>query len=946
MDVLEAANALDDENDSQVARVRLLCIKNLASIEEETGEWQVAVEYFVEGVRLDPSDTVFAFRLAKLALEKLGNVRLARASLEVALKSDPHFWPALTMLLEMLFSLGDDIGCLDAAARCLVEQPFYARALEIRGTILIRNGAVGRVHEAFSEGGASTAKPRLEIVRPVRFVSERSNAAPPEPVMVRISWLTWADVASKIVSKLKHGTVAPVVLSWSEARAPTPNTNVVNEDSNNPPVIVIDDEPSVNIAPSPVKQIVLRMDVEQQQHADLKHLLLSFFPWTTVLHGKNAAAAAAAAAADVTFAQDVSAAPLADGSSTLLSQTEVVQRWLSTSKAKYDALELMDALCSALFSKVTDVWSSALQKSGIALAKLVLLWDLAPREYFLPLAELAVDSVNSASQRSSATAVAHVARKLLERFCCEFPDILRRRDVSTLVLRVERVKGLLCKLLGEGDAVQHFKAVKAMSELPEMHSVFLAHSGIVIGSEWILRELALVDQSEQCRVALAHFKAKNFVKVVEALAPALLVSAGEQELQMDAKRRLSLVEKLYLSVKELRFGGSKEASAEWVALFPRVALAYVAELRRDNEGAPSSGGVASDLRGVLTEVRKTDFGDWTAEQKLILQCHCAALISSCRGNKHFNGVLSTAWETVFFFMERPLPHAALNLLHNALDTIVEVDACRLNRGSFLRLVISEMLPGIHRFGGEDPPDEWSWALHQSIQCLFGVRMSNVKKGHKCESKGEESMVDQLAEVFEYVGPSLQDQDMNGLSRKIYQQFSVLPAQLHTRFADVQAMVFDGAQDGSSAALRLPEKIKEEDAQNIPHFQVYRDIYAWHVVHVLPAKFCKKLHNKSRQSLRSAIQRKWFDSKAVEESKKILLLDLTVNPDRFESWFMLGMLMRACADHRLALEPFALKQLSAEARNKQAEWRSASMRCLQSSLLCNTSDGKEKKKKVV
>lgn len=916
MNVLELCDNLEGTDDPQVARVRFLCIKNLALIEEEVGEFGEAVEYLVEGLRVDPTDAVMALRLAKIALNSFGNVRLARAALETALTSDPMFWPALTMLLEMLFSLGDDLGCLEAASRCLAVQPYFARALEIRAAILVRNGCIGRAMLG-SMGGAKPEK-SLEIPRLNQVVRDNGSACGAQTVQVRVTLLSWAHVASQTATKLKGcGLCDDVVFSWAEARLPQADPAAPVDDPSNL------EESSAKPA-SPAKQIVLRTDVEQQQQADFIKMLEEMFPWKSVLKADESGLVTETANGG-------------DGASA--AQVEDVRRWLSQWSSKARATSVLDSLCEALFSRAKEAWDVGLQRAGTVLGRLVLQWDLPPREYFLGLAEVAVDLCNASSAQrssSSSSALLQSAKKLIERFCFEFPSVLTSTRVTEMTIRVERVRGLLCKLLGQGDCIEHFKAVRLMlTELPA-REMGLPHSRVVANSDWVERELSQVDQAEQCLAAVASFKAKDYVSVVRALSPVLLAgSAASQD--MDVKRKLVLLEKLFQSVKELLL-----SKHELGKLFPRVALVYLGELRlRGGDTAPMSVSVASELRGLLSDVRKVDVAEWSPEDRLKLQCHCAALVATCRGNKQFHGLLSSAWETLFVFMERPLTQAGLNLLHHALATIVELDACRLNRGSFLRLVISEMLPGIQRFRGEDDeeaPEQWTWAVHQAIQCLFGVRMSNVKKGHKCEVKGDDSLMEQLAEVFLYVGSNLQDPGMAGLSRKIYQHFSVLPAQLHTRFADVQAMVFDGAQDESApgTVLRLPEKIR--DGHNIPHFSVYEAIYALHVVHVLPVKFCKRLHNKSRQVVRSASQRKWFESKSLEEAKKILLLDLTVNPDRFESWFMLGMLLRATADHRLALEMSPLIELSAEARAKQAECRAAAMRSFQRSLLCSVNEG--------
>ncbi len=208
-----ASEALADEENAHVGRLRLLCRKSLALLEEERGEVARAMAHCSEALRLDPGDVALAYRLAELAMRRPGDLRTARRALETALRADPHFWPALTLQMEMLFALRDDLGCLDAALRCLEAQPYCQRALELRADILFRNGRVSLASRGLAFAPPSP-RPLVELPRRPQPVEK-----PVEAAEVEIKTFSWSNVANKVSYAVRKCFRAPLRLKWSESGA-------------------------------------------------------------------------------------------------------------------------------------------------------------------------------------------------------------------------------------------------------------------------------------------------------------------------------------------------------------------------------------------------------------------------------------------------------------------------------------------------------------------------------------------------------------------------------------------------------------------------------------------------------------------------------------------------------------------------------------------------------
>ncbi len=923
------SDVLAEEQSAHLRRLQLLCLKNLSTLDEKSGNVAEAMQHCAVALDLDPDDVALAYRMASLALFKAGNVRMARTALERALRSDALFWPALTMLMEMLYAAKDDLGCLDAANRCLIAQPYCERALELRADILFRNGSLSVASCSLMPLGGQG-----QIVRGVMKIPPREAPPPRKPVAVvtvKVAVLSWTGVVSALSAKLKTCGSLPLQLSWSEARHPAVENAADDENSkSNSQQPSSGSAPSAGATAAPAKQIVLRTDTEQQQQQDLSALLASFLP-----HIDGPQNVGGAAGPDV-LSSGV-AASLSDGG-TVADDTASVQQWLASPRmgGMWNSVELMDAVCEQVFARVTEPWGPALQRHMNTIGVLVTSLDLPARSYFLGLAELTADM---SSAIASSGPGAKRSRKLLERFVFGFSHLLASRT-SPAVIRVERLKGLLCKLLGQQAlSVHHFEAVKEMLAALGVSQIALAHSRCVINAHMVQKELSALDQAKQGELGSASFKAKDYAAAVEVLAPLLMVPASQ--VSLDTKQRMRLMEKLYESVRQLC------PQEKYVEMFPQVVLAYLQELRhRDGvDAAPSSASVASQIRVILGHVARSDRAWWPPAFQHVMQIHLNGLIVACRGNKTYSGVLCSAWETLFFFIPRPFGQNALSLLVRALASVVEVEAFRLNNGSLLRMVIVEILAGISRFPecDEDVLDQWNWALHQAIQCLYDARVPGFK-GHVCKKAGEMTQA-VLAEAFGCVGSSLADHDMIFLARKICQKFADLPPVLQERFVALGKLMEDARdekpalgdgddeREGDGALpLVLPHP---PDLAEVPFAQVYQNIFAYQAVHVI--KYCKPVCNTSRTGARSNAVRRWFESKATDESRKLLMMDLAAVPDRFESWYQLGMLSRAMADFKMTFETDYLQDMKQEARGKQAEVRIAAMRCFERSLLCTTDD---------
>ena len=916
-EALEAfQNILDSptlqEDMSTVHRVKLLTLKSIGHILQLQNDSR-CVEYYGEAMNLDPSDVALAFSVAQYCIST-DQLRLARTALEKALMADPSFWPALATLLELVFALKDPLSCLAVASQCLRVQPRNARALQVRALVMQRaplGGAEAQIQ----------IPPMPPKVAPIRSVAE-----------MRITQLSWDSVFTGLMNSVKESGPQLIRLFWSDARRPAAMLGAANA-----PIVVEDVDVVAAVSPRTQKTTTttLRRDEELKKQQELLDALSGFVPIAgpgeedddddddeeeeeeDCEDSNNEAVAAPS--------PSIAASP-AIKKAQLELEIASVEQWLSELDGNkvWDALELVDTIFFRILSLSYVTWSTAMQRKASKLIKVLLHWDVAPRPYFLALAE--VECVLKKTREGI-----KAARRLMDKFAFAFHAELNKTNFE-LVARVERVKGQMCKYLDRSaDALLHYNAV---AELMADRQIKLPHLRDCLNSETVQVDIASLGDTHRADQADEAYKRKEFATAIDLwtplLLPALSRTGGAQFYMEPAK--------LNKAVKALRKAISMVPEKEH--LLPQAMLLSLRVCKMNEK----------KLFPILAELRSCKVELWSVPQRRKLQKILNHIIVANSNKPLQTLLLVCAWLSLFHFLPRPLMQDGVSLLEWAQRMLYDrIDLRRSEDGEFLRLVVHETQNGLLNFDSEslrEVQDKWYTSLHDSLHLLYDVKMPEQRKVQlAARNKKRSTEVTQklMADAFRLVGTQfLGDADMVSLTRKIQSRFSQLPEALVPQLSIVTNFVEGTMEEaaGFEQIRKLPDAAKSLHAMDFG--DVYRDIYSLHGNHVI--KYTKPMTNRARGAFRKTTTRKWFESKSAEEPKRLLLLDLAVNPLRFDSWFLLADSLRCRADQLISTMTGSLSQASAEVREKLQEFRTGSVRSYLMSLHC-TVDSDDRKRRA-
>lgn len=80
--------------------------KNIANIANKRGDYEEAMEAYLEAVALDSTDVTLWFRIGVTSL-KIHNYSLGSLAFQEALKCNPNHWPSLDLIITILYILND-----------------------------------------------------------------------------------------------------------------------------------------------------------------------------------------------------------------------------------------------------------------------------------------------------------------------------------------------------------------------------------------------------------------------------------------------------------------------------------------------------------------------------------------------------------------------------------------------------------------------------------------------------------------------------------------------------------------------------------------------------------------------------------------------------------------------------------------------------------------------
>ncbi|KAK2183067.1 hypothetical protein NP493_324g00033 [Ridgeia piscesae] len=109
--------------------------KNLANIASQEGNWETAIENYLQAVLVDSTDVTVWHKISKLALS-LHQYSLARHAYEQGLECNAKHWPCLDGVITVLYVLNNYEACLYYVGRALRRDPGYVKGLVFLHQIL------------------------------------------------------------------------------------------------------------------------------------------------------------------------------------------------------------------------------------------------------------------------------------------------------------------------------------------------------------------------------------------------------------------------------------------------------------------------------------------------------------------------------------------------------------------------------------------------------------------------------------------------------------------------------------------------------------------------------------------------------------------------------------------------------------------------------------------
>jgi len=108
--------------------------KNLGKVHETVGNYDDALDCYMEAVSSDKSDITTWYNIASVAIHKV-NYEVACNALKECLNLNASFWPCIDTLICVLYASGDFLSCLHLIQHALTLNKEFDRALCVKEQI-------------------------------------------------------------------------------------------------------------------------------------------------------------------------------------------------------------------------------------------------------------------------------------------------------------------------------------------------------------------------------------------------------------------------------------------------------------------------------------------------------------------------------------------------------------------------------------------------------------------------------------------------------------------------------------------------------------------------------------------------------------------------------------------------------------------------------------------
>ncbi|ELR11625.1 tetratricopeptide repeat-containing protein [Acanthamoeba castellanii str. Neff] len=745
-------------------KLRYLCLKNLADVNDAQGNANAALKYYVQALDVESTDVAVWYHVGSLA-RRTHHTALARHAFERALSCNPKHWLSLEALLEVVFEIGDQAGCRRICKQLLQLDPGHTSALALLGQL-------ASVPDLTCENSLPAELRTKRKWKEVATEEDRGVTARPYD----IDALTWEALAGLLLSiyrlaSLNGSLSTPVTIVRTARTLDNPTAEPLPQEPTTSAVVssATDDVKS----PPPRKRSRFSTELmgerrqssrvkdkskpdAPQQDARLASLASFFRQWSSsaqqsdggVQEFRKVAATDVfppARAAETRYeSQDVRSSLERRRGEEADAVIEFIRRYASVGGGNNRGImELMRAclVWACLDLPDTVPWNALIKERLVALHQGVISHSTTPHPSWVPAAEIAFDLArgdqSAASSRFLATCQTTTDHLFMDQ---PFLDSLDAR----LLTRLFWLRARASAMRGDAQATtmnlqacrtHYAEAVLASSgggRGGERHIVvaYLAE-GSVIDEETISR----VEESIRSKVDKAHvssaFHARNYQEVVRVLGPRLMAAPAPKpnNAAMPRQERIYL---LGLLAEAYRGCGNPHQALLCGQTLLHETVADLSNPLADTRQATLS---------LLATVRSVPPGTtWLTplipDLKELLRT--TALQAAAHPNRELGrGVTALALSTYLCLLEHESGSAS-NHHHHLVDYVAaahsqlaQLGACRHEDGAFLRLAIPHLSHVLSREESDRATEPRTKSTEE------GREEEETRKASEDEEKGKE-----------------------------------------------------------------------------------------------------------------------------------------------------------------------------------------------------------------
>ncbi|KAL5007713.1 hypothetical protein ScPMuIL_016519 [Solemya velum] len=293
--VKDAARHIDSDTEGIVhPGLRLLYSthKNMAAIAANQQEYNRAMEFYLEAIKIDTSEVTVWYKIGTIAL-KIHNFSLARLGFEQGLHCNSKHWPCLDNIITILYALNNYWSCLYYISKALEQDDHYMKGHAFRNQIFSEQPSLRQdTTELWSICNPDILTFRLDREEAAEYVNEalemrkikQELAKLPEPKPITlpkpITAYTWKSVGESLIAlydKVSHSdssvnlaSLVEFISSVSNKETVTPqdvemkeqeleqlqevqDTEVRSTPIANTPDVPVSDVPSVPVTETPTQ---------------------------------------------------------------------------------------------------------------------------------------------------------------------------------------------------------------------------------------------------------------------------------------------------------------------------------------------------------------------------------------------------------------------------------------------------------------------------------------------------------------------------------------------------------------------------------------------------------------------------------------------------------------------------------------------------------------------